>query len=141
MDFIPFSDEALRIAANLAQRHDAWVDAIRRLEALPSSMFFTPKEGHPQYLTVKRRPGDVGTTQGVRSEATDLSRMHALMAAVNERIACEPAGTRTGIGAAGLGGDVTALDLHVEETPAHIACLPVGIVICCHSLRRCSLEV
>ncbi len=47
----------------------------------------------------------------------------------------------TGIGAAGLGGDVTALDLHVEETPAHIACLPVGIVICCHSLRRCSLEV
>jgi len=90
MDFIPFSDEALRIAANLAQRHDAWVDAIRRLEALPSSMFFAPKEGHPQYLTVKRRPGDVGTTQGVRSEATEkrlgdfLAERAAAQAAVEE---------------------------------------------------------
>ena len=47
----------------------------------------------------------------------------------------------TGIGAAGLGGGVTALDVHVEEAPAHIACLPVGIVICCHSLRRRGKEV
>jgi fumarate hydratase subunit alpha len=46
-----------------------------------------------------------------------------------------------GIGAAGLGGDITALDVHLEEAPTHIACLPVGIVICCHSLRRASLEV
>jgi fumarate hydratase subunit alpha len=47
----------------------------------------------------------------------------------------------TGIGAAGLGGDITALDVHVEEAPAHIASLPVGIVLCCHSLRRCTIEV
>jgi fumarate hydratase subunit alpha len=47
----------------------------------------------------------------------------------------------TGIGAAGLGGDITALDVHIEEAPTHIACLPVGIVLCCHSLRRASLEV
>lgn len=46
-----------------------------------------------------------------------------------------------GIGAAGLGGDTTALDVHVEEAPAHIACLPVGVVICCHSLRRSSVEI
>ena len=46
-----------------------------------------------------------------------------------------------GIGAAGLGGDVTALDVHLEEAPTHIACLPVGVVLCCHSLRRSSLEV
>ncbi len=46
-----------------------------------------------------------------------------------------------GIGAAGLGGDVTALDVHVEEAPAHIACLPVGVVLCCHALRRCILEL
>ena len=46
-----------------------------------------------------------------------------------------------GIGAAGLGGDVTALDVHLEEAPAHIACLPVGVVLCCHSLRRSSVEV
>jgi fumarate hydratase subunit alpha len=47
----------------------------------------------------------------------------------------------TGIGASGLGGDVTALDVHIEEAPTHIACLPVGIVLCCHSLRRATLEV
>jgi len=44
----------------------------------------------------------------------------------------------TGIGAAGLGGDVTALDVHLEEAPTHMACLPVGVVIACHSLRRSS---
>jgi fumarate hydratase subunit alpha len=47
----------------------------------------------------------------------------------------------TGIGAAGLGGDITALDVHVEEAPAHIASLPVGVVLCCHSLRRSTIEV
>jgi len=46
-----------------------------------------------------------------------------------------------GIGAAGLGGDVTALDVHVEEAPAHIASLPVGVVLCCHALRRGTSEV
>jgi fumarate hydratase subunit alpha len=46
-----------------------------------------------------------------------------------------------GIGAAGLGGGITALDVHVEEAPAHIASLPVGIVLCCHSLRRSTIEV
>ena len=45
------------------------------------------------------------------------------------------------IGAAGLGGDITALDVHVEEAPAHIASLPVGVVLCCHSLRRSTIEV
>jgi len=46
-----------------------------------------------------------------------------------------------GIGAAGLGGVVTALDVHIEEAPTHMACLPVGIAICCHSLRRRTIEV
>ena len=47
----------------------------------------------------------------------------------------------TGIGAAGLGGDITALDVHIEEAPTHIACLPVGIVLCCHALRRAFREI
>ncbi len=46
-----------------------------------------------------------------------------------------------GIGAAGLGGDVTALGVLVEEAPAHIASLPVAVALCCHSLRRCTIEV
>jgi fumarate hydratase subunit alpha len=46
-----------------------------------------------------------------------------------------------GVGAAGLGGDITALDVHLEEAPTHMACLPVGIAVCCHSLRRAHREV
>lgn len=42
----------------------------------------------------------------------------------------------SGIGAAGLGGDTTALGVHLEEAPTHIACLPVGIALGCHALRR-----
>ncbi|MDI6831958.1 MAG: fumarate hydratase [Actinomycetota bacterium] len=68
-------------------------------------------------------------TRHPREELADLEE--SLLAAVNS----------LGIGAAGLGGDTTALDVHVEEAPAHIACLPVGVVICCHSLRRSSVEI
>jgi hypothetical protein len=66
----PFSDEALRISANLEQRHDAWVTALRRLDRLPSSMFFVAKAG-ADYLTIKRYPGDSGTTLGARSPETE----------------------------------------------------------------------
>jgi len=68
--FAPFSDEGLRVAANLAQRHDAWMEALRRLERLPSSMFFVAK-GSSEYLTIKRYPGDPGTTAGARSPETE----------------------------------------------------------------------
>ncbi len=47
----------------------------------------------------------------------------------------------TGIGAAGLGGDTTALDVHLEEAPTHIACLPVAVMLGCHALRRSSLTL
>jgi len=39
------------------------------------------------------------------------------------------------IGPAGLGGDTTALAVHVETAPSHIASLPIAINLCCHSLR------
>lgn len=64
--FFPFSDEALRVAANLAQRHDAYIAAVRRSDALPSSMFFAKKDGR-EYLVLKRHSGDSGTTVGARS--------------------------------------------------------------------------
>lgn len=66
-----FTPEMQRIAANLAQRHEAWVDAERRKAELPVSMFWKPQTGSPQYLAVKRQSGDVGTTTGVRSDATE----------------------------------------------------------------------
>ena len=43
---------------------------------------------------------------------------------------------KLGIGPAGLGGTVTALDVHVETFPTHIASLPVAVNIQCHSSRH-----
>lgn len=68
--FLLFSDEANRVAANLQQRHDAWMAVLRRADELPSSMFFARKGGY-EYLTVKRRSGDVGTTEGARNANTE----------------------------------------------------------------------
>ncbi|MGR3311561.1 MAG: fumarate hydratase [Candidatus Brocadiales bacterium] len=41
-----------------------------------------------------------------------------------------------GIGPQGLGGTVTALAVHVEKYPCHIASLPVAVNIECHSHRQ-----
>jgi fumarate hydratase subunit alpha len=41
-----------------------------------------------------------------------------------------------GIGPQGLGGRTTALAVHVETHPCHIASLPVGVNIQCHSARH-----
>lgn len=44
----------------------------------------------------------------------------------------------TKIGALGLGGKVSVLDVFIEMLPTHIATLPVSIVLQCHSVRRAS---
>jgi fumarate hydratase subunit alpha len=41
-----------------------------------------------------------------------------------------------GIGPAGYGGRTTALAVHVEVFPAHIASLPVAVNLQCHSARH-----
>lgn len=43
---------------------------------------------------------------------------------------------RTGIGPEGLGGKVTAMAVHVETFPCHIASLPVAVNINCHAARH-----
>lgn len=42
----------------------------------------------------------------------------------------------TGVGPMGLGGAVTALAVHVESHPCHIASLPVAVNLDCHSHRH-----
>ncbi len=42
----------------------------------------------------------------------------------------------TGIGPAGYGGSVTALAVHVESYPCHIASLPVAVTLQCHAARH-----
>jgi fumarate hydratase subunit alpha len=47
----------------------------------------------------------------------------------------------TGVGPMGLGGVVTALGVHVERAPCHIASLPVAVCLNCHSHRVRSVEL
>lgn len=64
---------------------------------------------------------------GRPSPDPDLAALEAeLLEAVN----------RLGTGPAGLGGTVTALAVHVETLPCHIASLPVAVNINCHSHRH-----
>jgi fumarate hydratase subunit alpha len=42
----------------------------------------------------------------------------------------------TGVGAGGVGGRITALAVHVETFPAHMASMPVAVNIQCHSARH-----
>jgi fumarate hydratase subunit alpha len=47
----------------------------------------------------------------------------------------------TGIGPAGYGGTQTALAVHVESFPTHIAAFPVAVNLDCHSHRTASAEL
>jgi tartrate/fumarate subfamily iron-sulfur-dependent hydro-lyase alpha chain len=47
----------------------------------------------------------------------------------------------TGIGPAGLGGDTTALAVHVVSAPSHIAALPVAVNLGCSAMRSVSVDV
>ena len=48
---------------------------------------------------------------------------------------------RLGIGPGGLGGKTTALKVHIEYAPTHIAGMPVAINICCHAARHKSATI
>ena len=46
-----------------------------------------------------------------------------------------------GIGAGGLGGTATALAVHIEHYPTHIAGMPVAVNVCCHVARHRTVEL
>lgn len=46
-----------------------------------------------------------------------------------------------GIGTLGMGGTVTALDVHVEYFPCHITALPVAVNLQCHASRHASTTI
>ncbi len=48
---------------------------------------------------------------------------------------------KTGIGAQGFGGTVTALYVNIEKAPTHIAGLPVAVNIGCHVTRHAAAEI
>ncbi|MBI2863381.1 MAG: fumarate hydratase [Chloroflexi bacterium] len=47
----------------------------------------------------------------------------------------------TGLGPQGLGGTTTALDVHIDSYPCHIASMPVAVNIVCHSARHKEVEL
>lgn len=47
----------------------------------------------------------------------------------------------TGVGPSGLGGTVTALAVHVESYPCHIASLPAAVTLQCHAARHAGFEI
>lgn len=69
-----------------------------------------------------RRIGEAGDPRAAAFESE-------LLAAVNI----------TGIGPAGLGGSTTALAVHVETAPCHIASLPVAVNLGCCAVRSASV--
>ncbi|HGZ69844.1 MAG TPA: fumarate hydratase [Nitratifractor sp.] len=46
-----------------------------------------------------------------------------------------------GIGAMGMGGTKTALAVHIESNPCHIASLPVSVNVQCHSSRHTHITI
>jgi fumarate hydratase subunit alpha len=48
---------------------------------------------------------------------------------------------KTGVGPQGLGGANTALKVHVEYCPTHIASLPVAVNINCHAARHAEIVI
>ena len=54
-----------------------------------------------------------------------------LLAAVNAK----------GIGPAALGGNATALAVHLETAPCHIAALPVAVNMGCSAMRSASIDL
>jgi hypothetical protein len=69
-DFIAFSTDAQRLAANLEQTYSAWLDAQRHLATLPASMYWAAKAG-TDYLTYKIDSADNGHSLGARCPETE----------------------------------------------------------------------
>jgi fumarate hydratase class I/fumarate hydratase subunit alpha len=68
-------------------------------------------------------------------EAPSDPRLAALEAELLDAV------NETGIGAGGLGGDVTALAVHVATAPCHIAALPVAVNMGCCAVRSASIDL
>lgn len=87
-DFVPFSADAGRVAANLEAAYEQWLDARQQMAALPVSLYWQTKPSG-DYLAVKQRSNDPGTTVGPRSKATEarLEEFTRLKAELKGRVA------------------------------------------------------
>ena len=96
-------------------------------------------------------PITVGVGIGGTFEKAAISSKHALfrdigssnedpeMDELEKRILDEI--NKLGIGAMGMGGTKTALAVHIESNPCHIASLPVSVNVQCHSSRHTHITI
>jgi len=96
-------------------------------------------------------PITVGVGIGGTFEKACISSKHALfrdigsvnddpeMKELEERMMIEI--NNLGIGAMGMGGTKTALAVHIESNPCHIASLPVSVNVQCHSSRHTHITI
>ncbi len=96
-------------------------------------------------------PITVGVGIGGTFEKACISSKHALfrnlettnpdpeMAELEARMLVEI--NNLGIGAMGMGGTKTALAVHIEANPCHIASLPVSVNVQCHSSRHTHITI
>lgn len=96
-------------------------------------------------------PITIGVGIGGTFEKAVISSKHALfrtlgtknedpeMNELEERIMIEV--NNLGIGAMGMGGTKTALAVHIESNPCHIASLPVSVNVQCHSSRHTHITI
>ena len=96
-------------------------------------------------------PITVGVGIGGTFEKACISSKHALfrtlgtrnedeeMDELEQRILKEI--NNLGIGAMGMGGTKTALAVHIEANPCHIASLPVSVNVQCHSSRHTHITI
>ena len=96
-------------------------------------------------------PITVGVGIGGTFEKAAISSKHALFRDVGtknpdpeldelEQIMLEEI-NKLGIGAMGMGGTKTALAVHIEANPCHIASLPVSVNVQCHSSRHAHITI
>lgn len=129
-------------------------------ENMSAIRMLTPADGEEGVVrfvveTVKKAGGNpcppviVGVGIGGNFETCALSAKKALFretgvpnsnhryAALEQRLLTEI--NALGIGPQGLGGETTALAVHIETLPSHIASLAIAVNLNCHSARHCSL--
>ena len=68
--YLAFSADAQRIAANLEQSYSFWLDSRQSLQNLPVSMYWAERSGN-EYLYAKQTTQDSGSSLGVRSQETE----------------------------------------------------------------------
>jgi hypothetical protein len=76
-DFTPFSNDSVRIWANLEQAHQQWIDLRRDLDALPTSLYWVERSD-TAYLYVKNTSSNNGTSLGAKTPDLEAKYHHYL---------------------------------------------------------------